>query len=92
MKRSNQSGSHVVGIALALFAVGVMGFAGYRVWQMQQPSDTATNSTSSTSTIPATIKTSADLSAAAKALDDSSAQLDSGLNSSLLDADINSML
>ena len=92
MKRSNQSGSHMIGIALAIFAVGVMAFAGYRVWQMQQPSTTADNLTSSTGTVPATIKTTADLSAAAKALDDSSAQLDSGLNSSLLDADINSML
>jgi len=88
MKRLNQSGSHILGVALLVLALGVVGFAGYKVQQAHKP----TASVSVTHTVPATITTTADLQQTSQALDDSSAQLDSNLDDSSLNADLSSML
>ena len=91
MKTSNQAGSHVIAVTLFLLAVGVIGFAGYRVYQMQQPAAT-TDTSASTAAVPASIKNTASLNQAASSLDSVSTQLNSNLDDSSLDADINSML
>ena len=91
MRRLSQSGSHIIGIALFVLALGAVGFAGYKVMQAHhQPVENAATTTALT--VPAAIKTSADLNQASTVLDDSSAQLNSGLDDSSLNADLNSML
>lgn len=89
--RSNQSGSHIIALSLFILVVGVIGFTGYRLWQLQQPSTASTTHTA-TASVPQSIKTTADLTQAASALDDASSQLNSGLDDSALNADLNSML
>jgi ABC-type uncharacterized transport system permease subunit len=94
MKRLNQSGSHIIGIALFVLALGVVGFAGYKVTQAHhQSADSSSTTTSKTTpSVPASIKTSADLNQAGTVLDGSSAQLNSGLDDSSLNTDLDSML
>ena len=94
MKRLNQTGSHVLGIALLVLALGVVGFAGYKVMNANKTTDTTTSTTTTTTsdTAPSSIKNTADLTQAAKALDSSSSQINSGLDDSSLDSSMNDML
>ena len=91
MKLSNESGSHLIGFALGLLAVGVMAFAGYRVWQLQQPSTTATPATTAVA-IPKAITNTASLNQAASALDQAANQVNGNLDDSALNADLNDLL
>ncbi len=88
MKRLNQSGSHVVALLVVVAALAIVGLAGYKVMQARNTVDTQQTAAQ----VPAAINNAADLQQANKVLDDSSAQLDSGLDDSQLDADLNSML
>ncbi len=88
MKRLTQTGSHIVALAVGILVVGIIAFAGYTVTQRQ--SDTTTASTTRTTT--ANTASDADLTSAADELDTSSSQVDSGLDDSSLDADLNDML
>lgn len=93
MKRLNQSGSHIMGLALFVLALGVVAFAGYKVMQAHtQSTGGQTTAAKAAATVPAAIKNTADLTQAGKLLDNSSAQLDSGLDDGSLNADLNSML
>lgn len=92
MKRLNQTGSHVLGIALLVLALGVVGFAGYKVMNANNKDDTTTATTQTTSTDSGSIKDAADLNKAASTLDSSSSQVNSGLDDSSLDSSMNDML
>lgn len=92
MKRLNQSGSHVVGLALLVLVLGVVGFAGYKVEQAHNKSDTATQTAATAVSVPKVITNTADLQKAGSALDSSTSQLNANLDDSSLDADLNSML
>ena len=89
-QRLNQSGSHLLAVALFVLALGVVGAAGYKVQQAHKTTDAV--SQTAVKTAPATINTTADLDQTSQALDSSSAQLDSALDDTALDADLNSML
>lgn len=91
MKRSNESGSHLIGLALGLVAVGVMAFAGYRVWQMQQPG-TSTAPAATMAVAPKTITNTASLNQSISALDQAATQVNSNLDDSGLNTDLNDML
>lgn len=91
MKRLNQSGSHVVVLVLGLLVIGVVAFGGYRVTHTTDSSDTSAPLTAKTAT-PATISDKADLTATAKSLDDSSADLNSSVNGDSLNTDLNALL
>lgn len=91
MRRLNQSGSHILGFALLVLALGVVGFAGYKVQQAHNTA-TTTQAATTTATVPATINTTADLQQAGQALDSSSADVNSSLDDSSLNADLDSML
>lgn len=91
MKRSSQSGSHVVMLAVAVAVIGVLAFAGYRVWTMQQ-ANTQTADTATTVTVPKKITNTAQLNQAASALDTASTQVNGSLDDSALNADLSSML
>lgn len=90
MKRSSQSGSHVVAVALFVVFVAAAGFAGYKVWQMQQ-SAASTNTTASVQ-VPSKITNTATLNQTAAALDQASAQVNSNLDDSALNSDLNDLL
>lgn len=94
MERLNQSGSHVLGFALLVLALGVVGFAGYRVEQAYNQSDTTAQMavTAKPVAAPATIANTADLQQTSSALDSASSQLNANLDDSNLNADLNSML
>lgn len=93
MKRLNQSGSHIVAGAVAVLVLGVVAFAGYTVSQRggNKTVQTATPAAAKPAAA-STISSNADLSKAASQLDNSSSQVDSNLNDSSLDADLNDML
>lgn len=86
----NQSGFEIVGVMVALLFVGVVAFAGYKVVNLNKSASTVSDSSSSSA--PDSIKTKGDLETTNKALTESGTQLDSNLNDSALDADIDSML
>lgn len=93
MKRLNQTGSHILAFALVALVVGVTVFAGYKVYQNQKTTtDTGDTGQTQTATVPKTIKNTADLNSVGKVLDDSSAQLDSNLNDSALNNNLNDLL
>jgi len=92
MNYSKESGSHLIVVAVFLAVVGAIGFAGYRMYQLQQPSLTDTTHAASTTAAPAKITNTASLNQAAAALDNSSAAVNSNLDDSALNADLNSML
>jgi len=93
MKRLNTSGSHVVALVVGVLVVGVIGMAGYKVWQNSKTPVTDTATTVKTSSaVPSTIKSNADLTNASKALDDSSAQVNSNLDDNSLNSDLNDLL
>lgn len=91
MNTSSEAGSHILGLALGIVVIAVIGFAGYKVWTMQQ---TAANTTPTTTTavVPTKITNKATLDQAATVLDQSSAQLNSGLDSSSLNTYLNALL
>lgn len=92
MKRLNQSGSHILGFALLVLALGVVGFAGYKVEQAHNKADVTTQASTAPVAAPKAIANTADLQQASSALDSSSPQLNSNLDDSSLDTDLNSML
>lgn len=100
MKRNSQAGfAHVTVILVLLLVVGVVAFAGYRVWEAQSDSsvDTATmqTTTSSSDSVPAatqsTIDSQSDLKASDEALTQTASDLNTSLDTSSLDSDINSL-
>jgi hypothetical protein len=91
MKRLNQTGSHVLAVAFLVLALGVVGFAGYKV--MNANTDTQPTPTSAkTTSAPAGIQTTADLNKTAQALDSSSDQVNGSLDDSTLNSSMNDML
>lgn len=93
MKRFDQKGSHVIGLLLFVAFIAVVGFTGYKVWQMHNSaSNTPSSSTTASVTPPAKIQNTSDLKQAASALDAAATQLNSGLNDSSLNTDMQSML
>ncbi|HSX15383.1 MAG TPA: hypothetical protein VLF40_01200 [Candidatus Saccharimonadales bacterium] len=90
MKRLNQTGSHIAGILLFALVIGVVVFAGWKVEQARAPKPAQV--VSSKAAVPDTITTTKDLQDTSTVLDNESSQLDSGLDSSTMDSDLNSML
>jgi hypothetical protein len=89
MKANNQFGFAHLGLLLVVLVVAAVSFAGYRVWQSR---DAAEPIAASNLSLPATIKTKADLTQTGKFLDQTNVQLDSNLNTSSLDKDIDNLL
>jgi uncharacterized protein HemX len=79
--RTNQTGFGHVLLLVLLVAVAVVGFAAYRVWNNQEAATPATTQTKSTDT----------LTSASQELDQLGNSLDSSLDASSLDADLDSM-
>jgi predicted negative regulator of RcsB-dependent stress response len=95
MKRFDQTGSHVIAIATLVLVLGVVGFAGYKVSQSNSKpaaSSTVAQTQTKPAVVPTTISSTADLQQASSVLDQSSTQLNSGLDDSSMNADLNSML
>lgn len=71
-----QAGSHIIGVAVAILVVGLVGFTGYKVWDNNK-SDKTEDQTSQS--VPE-IKNTDDLTAASQTVDEldtSTADLDS---------------
>ncbi len=88
----DQKGFEAVAIGVALLLASVVGFAGYKVMNMNKVADTAQTASTVQSVAPTTIKTKADLAKTTKALDTSSTQLNSKLDDTSLDSDLNATL
>jgi hypothetical protein len=89
MKRLNATGSHIVAVAVIVLVLGVAGFGAYAVTHQDKASDTTAQTTTASSDA---INSAADLNDAANTLDNSSTQVDSNLDDSSLDADLNDLL
>ncbi len=87
MRKLSQSGFGHVALVLIVVVLAVVGFAGYTVWKAGQKTDTTQQAS-----LPATIKTEADLTQTSKFLDESAKELDSSLDPSGLDGSINQLL
>jgi endonuclease V-like protein UPF0215 family len=93
MKRLNQSGSHLLALLVGLVVIGGISFAGYTVVHHQNATSSAgTPVATSNDNAPASIKTTADLTATAHALDTASGQVDGSLNDNSLNSDLNDLL
>jgi Mn2+/Fe2+ NRAMP family transporter len=90
MKRLNSVGSHVVALVVAVLVIGVAAFGAYTVQHQDKTADTKPTTTASSSN--GAINDTADLTKAAAELDSSSSQVDSSLNDSSLDSDLNDLL
>lgn len=90
MRRLNQSGSHAVLVLALVVVLAVVGLAGYRVMQGSKTTDSTENT--SKTVVPETISTGADLDQTSKALDQTANDLDSALDDTAFDADLESML
>jgi hypothetical protein len=90
MRKLSQSGFGHIALVLLVLVVAVVGFAGYTVWKAgQKPSS---SDSTQQATVPATIKTKADLTQTSKFLDTTATELDSNLDPSSLDGSINQLL
>ncbi len=90
MRKLSQSGFGHVALVLLVLVLAVVGFAGYTVWKAGQKTDTS--NTGQQASLPATIKTEADLTQTSKFLDETAKELDSSLDPSGLDSSINQLL
>ena len=89
MKRSNEAGSHLIAVALFVAFAALAVFAGYKVYMMGQQ----VASTDATAVqVPATITNTSQLTQASKALDQASAQVNTSLDDSGLNSDLNDLL
>lgn len=87
MKRLNQTGSHILAVALGIVVVGVIAFAGYRVMNNKEDA-TATKSIST----PSNIESKADLEQASESLDSANTDINSNLNSDSLNDNLDDLL
>jgi len=87
MKRTNESGSHLIAVSLGIVVVAVIGFAGYRTMHhTAQPV-----ATKEAVSAPATINNRSDLEQAAQSLDSSTSDINSGLNTDELNTDLSDL-
>lgn len=86
----NQRGSSHLVLFVALAVVVGVALVGYKVIKNTETNPAATASTTQAVTIPTTIKTKADLVQASQALDNTA--IDSNVNPSQLDSDLNALL
>lgn len=91
MKTVQQSGSHVIAIAVGLLALSVVAFTGYTVL-LRNRSAPATRANGTRLTSQAAITTKADLDRTARSLDTASADIDSSVDASSLDSSLNDLL
>jgi hypothetical protein len=92
-RQSLQAGFGHVAVVFLIVFVAVVGFAGYKVMSSNSSKQDASVAVPvAASTVPAQIKTKADLVQTAKVLDNSSSSVDSTLNDTALSSDLNDML
>jgi hypothetical protein len=92
MKKSSEAGSHIVGLALGIVVIAIIGFAGYRVWTMQQSAAGAPQTAATAATVPAKITNKTTLDQAEAVLDQSSARVSSSLDNASLNTYLKAML
>jgi Tfp pilus assembly protein PilX len=88
----NQRGVAAQVVLVAFILLAVIGFAGYKVATLSHGTNDAATAANAPVDEPEKIQSKADLTSTSKALDDSSNELDSSMDDSTLDADLNSML
>lgn len=94
MKRftMNQKGSGHIAVVIVVLFLAVAGFAGFKIMHKNTSVATPASAATKAAAVPAAINSKADLVQVSKALDDSSSQIDGGLNDNTLNADLNDML
>ena len=92
MTRLNQTGSHILAVVVGLVVLAGIGFAGYTVMSRQNTTTSTTPTSASSSTVPAAIKTTADLTTTEHALDNASSQVSGSLDDNSLNSDLNDLL
>jgi hypothetical protein len=90
MKRLNSAGSHVVALAVGVLVLGVAVFGAYTVQHQDKTADTTPSSSAIKSSDA--INNTADLTKASNDLDSASSQVNSNLDDSSLDGDLNDLL
>ncbi len=90
MKRTNQIGAGYLVAVLLVLVVAIVGFAGYKVYNTQNMKDQ--NSTGSMASEKKVTTQAPELKAADQTLTQTGNDLNTGLDTSALDSDINAML
>lgn len=88
--RSNQQGFGHLALLLVVVVVLAVAAVGWRVMDNKTPAGSGAGNTAAANAVPATLKTTADVTRAANALN--ALQVDSTVNPNQLDSDISSLL
>jgi uncharacterized protein HemX len=92
MRRHTEAGfGHVVVLAVLVLVFAIVGFAGYKVMQSQNDNNDTTAATQTSAKNQATIDDTPQLKAVDSTLSDVATQIDSSLNTSTLDSDIQAL-
>lgn len=89
---TDQRGIAVHAVLAAFILLAVIGFAGYKVSTLTRGTADSKSVVTVPTDEPETIQSKSDLSSTDKALDVSANEMESSLDDSTLDADLNSML
>ncbi len=93
LRTLNQRGFEAIALIVTVLVVGVIGLASYEVLTMNKSSSNApTISSTSNPSVPASIKTKADLTQTNTSLDASESQLNSSLDDSQLNSSLDATL
>lgn len=87
---TEQGFAHVVGLAVLVLVLAVIGFAGYKVMQSQKSND-STTTTTTTSAVQQKIDAQPTLKAVDQSLSEATSALNSGFSTTTLDSDIQAL-
>ena len=88
--RTEHGFAHLLGLAVVVVVLAIIGFAGYKVMQSQKSNDTA-STTATTSAVQKKIDTQPTLKAVDQSLSEATTALNSGFSTTTLDSDIQAL-
>lgn len=89
--KTEQGFAHVLGLAVVVVVLAIIGFAGYKVMQSQKSNDNTPAATTTTSAVQTKINAQPTLKTVDQTLNDATTALNSGFSTTTLDSDIQAL-